>query len=161
MSDRPDETSLGIPAEEFTDDIGSPDVSEMRLIRDLFLENEPLIEDATFDSVLHPQELRIRFADGIGDAEWCRLDCTWYTSDAYRFHYVDSVNANWRFDRHPNNHSPEKHFHTPPDAASRTAQSSCITVEEPRLVARAVLKLWRRAYTTGSVEELNTATNPL
>lgn len=95
-----DETR-GFP-DRLTGDIGAPDASDMRLIRDLFLADEPLVETATFDSVLHPEELRVRFTDGIGNAEWCRLDCTWYTAGAYRFHYVDSDGTNWRFDRHPN-----------------------------------------------------------
>ena len=159
MSKRPDE-SVGISSEELLGDIGAPDASEMYLIRNLFLREEPLVENTSFDSVLHPQELRIQFTDGIGDSEWCRLDSTWYTSGAYRFHYVDAMNVNWRFDCHPNSHSPEKHFHEPPDARSKTAQPSCITVEEPRLVARAILKLWRRAYETESFAELNTAHNP-
>lgn len=99
------------------------------------------------------------FADGLDGADTARLDVTWYASGAYRFHYVDET-INWRFDRHPNPHSPEKHFHEPPSADSETAVASCITVEEPVLVARAVLKLWRRAYETGSLAELNRAENP-
>ena len=149
-----------IPPEELTGDVGAPDTASMQAIQDLFLQEEPLVEDATFDSVLAPRELHIQFADGIGDATWCRLDITWYTSDAYRFHYVDEADVNWRFDRHPNDHSPEKHFHEPPGAVSETALQSCITVEEPRLVARAVLSLWRRAYNTDSVAALNIAQNP-
>ena len=155
-----DGASGAIPPEELTGDVGAPDAAELQTIRDLFLQDEPLVEDAIFDSILAPRELRIQFVDGIGDATWCRLDITWYTSGAYRFHYVDESDVNWRFDRHPNDHSPEKHFHKPPAAASETALQSCITVEEPRLVARAVLNILRRAYETGSVAELNTAQNP-
>ena len=154
------EISNGILSEELTGDIGAPDAAEMQLIRDLFLQEEPLVEDAVFDSVLAPRELHIQFADGIGEATWCRLDVTWYTSDAYRFHYVDEADINWRFDRHPNDHSPEKHFHEPPAAVSEMALQSCIMVEEPRLVARAVLNLWRRAYETDSMAKLNDAQNP-
>ena len=150
----------GIPSEELTGDIGAPDVASMQALRQLFLHEEPLVKDATFDSVLAPRELRVQFADGIGEASWCRLDITWYITDAYRFHYVDERDVNWRFNRHPNDHSPEKHFHEPPTAVSETARQSCITVEEPRLVARAVLSLWRRAYETDSIAELNNAQNP-
>jgi len=32
----------------------------------------------------------------------------------YSFHYVDSDGLNWRFDRHPNTHTPEIHFHRRP-----------------------------------------------
>lgn len=150
----------GIPADELGGDVGAPDAADMQSIRDLFLQEEPLVTNATLDSVLTPREVRIRFADGIGDATWARLDVSWHTSGAYRFHHVDENGVNWRFDRHPNDHSPEKHFHEPPAADSTTAVRSCIDVEEPRLVARAVLKLWRRAYDTGTFAALNTARDP-
>lgn len=146
--------------EGLTTDVGAPDGTILRTIRNLFLKEEPLVEEAFFDNVLDPQTLHISFADGIGEALWSRIDVSWYRSGAYRFHYTDENDVNWRFDRHPNDHSPEKHFHEPPDAQSTTAQRSCIRVEEPRLVARAVLKLWRRAYDTDSFEQLNTAQNP-
>lgn len=146
--------------EELATDIGAPDGAILRTIRDLFLTEEPLIEETSLDNVLDPKTLHIVFADGIGEASWSRIDITWFRAGAYRFHHVDERGINWRFDRHPNTHSPEKHFHEPPDAPSETAQRSCIRVEEPRLVARAVLKLWRRAYDNESLEELNTAQNP-
>lgn len=155
-----DDDSAGIPPEKQSADLGVPDVTTMRLIRDIFTQEEPLVETATFDSVLDPQEIRIQFSDGIGDADWCRLDSTWYKSGAYRFHYIDETDVNWRFDNHPNPHSPLKHFHRPPSAPPETAEQSCIQVEEPRLVARAVLKLWRRAYETDDDSVLNIATNP-
>jgi hypothetical protein len=34
------------------------------------------------------------------------------------------------------------------------------TVEQPELVARAVHNRWRRAFDTGSLTDLNTASNP-
>ena len=151
---------VGIPPAERTADLGTPDTTTMRSIRDLFVGAEPLVETAAFDSVLDPQEIQIAFTDGVDGADWCRLDVTWYTTSAYRFHHVDSEGVNWRFDRHPNPHSPDRHFHPPPDAPAQSAADSCIRVEEPRLVARAVLKLWRRAYETGTHSTLNTATDP-
>ena len=151
---------VGIPPEECASDLGKPDVTSMRMIRDLFLREEPLVEVADFDSVHRPQELRIWFKDGIGNADWCRLDCTWYSSGAYRFHSVDEDDVNWRFDMHPNPHSPDQHFHEPPKASSETAVQSCIQVTEPRLVARAILKIWRRGYETGDLATLNAATDP-
>lgn len=150
----------GIRHTELTGDIGAPDVTELRTIRDVFRRGEPLLADEAFDSVLSPRELRLSFDDGIGNADRARIDVVWYTSGAYSFHYTDSADVNWRFDRHPNPHSPEMHFHAPPDAESHAAQRSCIIVTEPRLVARAVLKLWRRAYETDSVAEINAAENP-
>ena len=156
----PSDNSSDIPPAERSADVGSPDVPTMRQIRDLFDREEPLVEAAEFDSVLDPLEVQIRFADGINAANWCRLDVTWYKSGAYRFHYVDEYDVNWRFDNHPNPHSPKKHFHQPPDAPVDSAECSCIEVEEPQLVARAILKLWRRAYETGDQSSLNTATDP-
>lgn len=152
--------SAGIPPAERSNDLGAPDVTTMRSIRDLVARTEPLVESAHFDSVLNPQELQVQFSDGIGAATWCRIDITWYNSGAYRFHYVDADDMNWRFDRHPNPHSSEAHFHSPPDAVPETATQSCIRIEEPQLVTRAVLKLWRRAYETDDVSVLNTADNP-
>lgn len=122
------DTPGGIPPDELAGDTGVPDVATMQSIRELFVRAEPLVEWATFDSALSPGEPRIRFADGIGDADWCRFDLTWYTSGAYRFHHADSNGLDWRFDRHPNDHSPEAHFHEPPDADSRSAVESCIDV---------------------------------
>lgn len=147
-------------ADEASDSIGAPDPGGLLEIRDLLLAEEPLVEDARFDDPLAPRAVRVEFADGIADANRCRLDATWYTSGAYRFHYVDGAGVNWRFDRHPNPHAPEKHFHEPPQADSESAVRSCIQVEEPRLVTRAVMKLWRRAYKSGTVAAVNDARNP-
>ncbi|MDZ7700591.1 MAG: hypothetical protein U5J98_00205 [Halobacteriales archaeon] len=158
MGDAPPGT-VGIPEEELEGDIGTPDVDVMTDIRDLFLDEEPLVEDYSWNDPIYKRELHIHFSEGI-DAAWSRLDVTWYTSGAYKFHYVDENDRNWRFDRHPNDHSDEKHFHEPPDADSSSAVKSCIQVEEPGLVARAVMKLWRRAVVAETFENLNTAPNP-
>ena len=150
----------GVRDEELSGDVGPPDVGDMGVVRDVFLRAEPLVADAEFDSVLRPREINVVLDDGIGDADRTRIDVTWYASGAYSFHYTDTADVNWRFDRHPNPHSPEKHFHPPPDARPHDAEASCISVEAPRLVALAVVKLWRRAYETGSLARLNTAENP-
>ncbi len=149
-----------LPQDELTGAVGPPDTAVMRLLRDQFRRDEPLVESAAFDSVLQPRELVVTFSDGIGPATYCQLSITWYQSGAYRFHHVDSESVNWRFDHHPNPHSPPKHFHEPPDGASHTAVESCIEVEKPRVVARAVHKLWRRAYEAGTHELINTGQNP-
>lgn len=151
--------TVGIPEEELEGDIGTPDVDVMTDIRNLFLDEEPLIENYAWNDPIYKRELHIHFSEGI-DADWSRLDVTWYTSGAYKFHYVDENDQNWRFDRHPNTHSEEKHFHEPPDVDSRSAVRSCIQVEEPELVARAVWKLWRRGVMTSSFEEANSGQNP-
>ncbi len=151
--------SVGIPEEEITGDLGKPAIDAMVAIRDLFIAEEPLFLEYEWNDSLNKRELRLAFSDGI-DAASCRLDVTWYTSGAYKFHYSDVNEHHWRFDRHPNDHSAEKHFHVPPDAKSDAAIPSCITVEEPRLVARAVHKLWRRAIKEDSFDHLNVANNP-
>lgn len=78
----------------------------------------------------------------------------------YSFHYVDSADVNWRFDRHPNTHSPETHFHPPPDASTDDARPSCIEVEEVSLVTRAVHAMWRAAYEHDDLSRLNSLSNP-
>jgi len=155
-----DDDPVGVSRDELSGAVGPPDAAAMRLIRDQFLNSEPLVESAEFDSVLQPRELVVTVADGIGPATDCRLSITWYQSGAYRFHHVDSEAVNWRFDHHPNPHSPPKHFHEPPEGAGETAVESCIEVEKPRVVGRAVHKLWRRAYEVGTHELINTGQNP-
>lgn len=151
--------AVGIPEDELEGDVGAPDIDVMTDIRDVFIDEEPLVEDYSWNDPIYKRALHIHFSEGI-DAVWSRLDVTWYSSGAYKFHYVDENGQNWRFDRHPNDHSDEKHFHGPPDADSSSAGRSCIRVEEPGLVTRAVMKLWRRAVSSGSFDHLNTATNP-
>lgn len=148
-----------IPSSELGGDVGRISVDVLTDIRDLFLEGEPLVADWSWDDPIIQRTLHIHFSAGIA-ADWSRLDVTWYSSGAYSFHYVDADDRHWRFDRHPNDHSPEKHFHEPPDAASSAAAPSCITVEEPGLVARAVWKLWRRAVETDSFDAINSAHDP-
>jgi hypothetical protein len=74
----------------------------------------------------------------LGDAESARLDIQWSDLEMYSFHYVDSEDVNCRFDRHPNTHSSEIHFHRPPEPATTDAEPSCIDVTEVSLVTRAV-----------------------
>ena len=102
----------------------------------------------------------IKLSDGLRDAETARFDVQWSELGMYSFHYVDSAGVNWRFDLHPNTHSPEAHFHPPPDAATTTAKPSCIDVTEVSLVTRAVHKMWRAAYEDDELDLLNSAANP-
>lgn len=114
-----DDHAPGTPREELSGELGPPDAASMRAFRDVFLANEPLVAATTFDSTLRPRELQISLSDGLGAANRCRLDVSWYRTGAPRCHYVDDDGVDWRFDRHPNPHSPEKHFHEPPSADSR------------------------------------------
>jgi len=131
----------------------------LQRIRDLWLELEPLVEATSYDDVVAPTELQISLTDGIGDADAARIDIQWSELGMYSFHYVDTADINWRFDRHPNTHSLEAHFHPPPDAATETAEPSCLEVVEVSLVTRAVQAMWRAAY-EGGVDQLNSAANP-
>jgi hypothetical protein len=145
---------------ELSGDFGPIYLPALQRIRDLWIDLEPLVAETEYDDQVAPTELRIELADGLGAAETARLDIQWSTLDNYSFHYVDSSDVNWRFDRHPNTHSPDRHFHPPPDAGADTAEPSCIHVGEVSLVARAIHKLWRVAYESGDIDRLNTLSNP-
>ena len=132
----------------------------LQRIRTLWLELEPLVEETRYDGVAAPTELQISLSDGLGDAESARLDIQWSELGMYSFHYVDGDDINWRFDRHPNTHSPEIHFHPPPEAATRAAGPSCIDVAEVSLVTRSVHMMWRIAYEENDLSGLNSVSNP-
>jgi hypothetical protein len=137
----------------------------LQRIRNLWVDMEPLVTDTGYDDPVAPTELVIELSDGLGDADTARLDIQWSELDNYSFHYVDSAGMNWRFDRHPNTHSPEAHFHPPleqesSDAPTAAAEPSCIRVEEVSLVTRAVVAMWRAAYESGDHGRLNSLSNP-
>jgi len=132
----------------------------LQRIRDLWIELEPLVDTTSYDDIVSPTELRIELTDGIGTADSARFDIQWSQLDMYTFHYVDSENRNWRFDRHPNTHSPEKHIHPSLDAATASAEPSCIEVAEVSLVTRAVHANWRTAYEQTDPSRLNSLSNP-
>jgi hypothetical protein len=132
----------------------------LRRIRSLWIELEPLVTETGYDDPVSPTELQIQLSDGIAGAETARMDIQWSERDMYSFHYVDSDDVNWRFDRHPNTHSPVRHFHPPSTDGASTAEPSCIEVEEVSLVTRAVHAMWRAAYETGDFERLNATSNP-
>lgn len=143
-------------------DVGPLDVEAMEQIRNEFLSLDGLVEasETGFDSLLDPTTLTVAVSDGIGDAERCRFDIRWYRSGYYNVHHVDDRDVNYRFDFHPKPDAPDRHFHPPPDAPSDDVEPSCIEVDEPVLVARAIHRLWRRAYESGSLDALNVADNP-
>jgi hypothetical protein len=140
--------------------VGPLEEAALGQIRDEFTQLDGLVEGAGFDSLLDPRTLVVRLDDGIGAATWCRFDIRWYQTGHYSFHHTDDQDIDFRFDFHPKPDAPDRHFHEPPDAPSENSQRSCITVTEPKLVARAVHSLWRRAYETDSLELLNEAHNP-
>lgn len=139
-------------------DVGPLDVTALEQIREEFTRVDGLVETAGLDSLLDPTELRVHLDDGIRDAEWCRFDVRWYRTGYYNIHHSDENDFDFRFDYHPKPNAPRKHFHPPPNAGA--ARQSCIRVVQPKLVTRAVHKVWRRAYETGDATHLNTAENP-
>lgn len=150
------------PDDDVEGEVGPLDTEAMGAVREAFLHVDGLVNgpETGFDSVLDPTVLTVTLEDGVGDADWSRFDVKWYRTGHYNCHHVDENGANFRFDFHPKVGAPDRHFHPPPDADSDDAIASCIEVAEPRLVARAVHAVWRRAYEFGSFDALNTARNP-
>lgn len=147
--------------EDLDGDLGTLDVVSLNEIRSTFTGLDGLIDVARFEDPIDPVELQIHFSDGIGSADTCRLDIRWYRKGFYSIHHSDSSDRNFRWDYHPKADAPNKHFHPPSDAPSTDPEPSCITLTEPTLVARAVHKLWRRAYDTGQTAKLNSAEGDL
>jgi len=147
-------------ADDRAGEFGSIYLPALQRIRDLWLNLEPLVDATAHDDVVAPTELQISLSDGLADAESARLDIQWSELGMYSFHYVDSDDVNWRFDRHPNTHSPESHFHPPPAAATTNAEPSCIDVTEVSLVTRAVHAMWRAAYEDDALDRLDRGSNP-
>ena len=145
---------------------GPTDRPALITIRDVFNTEEPLAT-AQLDDFLDPQTLEVRFDDGLCEAENARIDIQWTTRDDYKFHYTDSQEVNFRWDKHPHDGDYVRvtgieHYHPPPDASSdpTAVEDSCITQSPEILVTRAVLKLWRVAYHTDSWSPLNAGSNP-
>ncbi len=151
-----------LPRDDLDGELGPPDVVAMEQICEVFLSLDGLVDESKtgLNDLLNPQELHVHLEDGIGDASWARFDVTWYRSGCYSFHHVDSETVNFRWDCHPKESAPKRHFHPAPNAPSKDAEASCIRVEEPKTVARAVHKLWRRAYDSNTPTNLNVAENP-
>ena len=140
-------------------DTGPIDYDALEVIRDIILETEPLVSQSTLDDRLEPRpELHVTVEVGFGESQNGRFDIVWTERNYYHFHYTETDGVDFRFDRHPEPNTPEKHFHEPPDA--RTRVPSCIEVEQPELVTRAVFKCWRTALSEDNPSLLNSASNP-
>lgn len=128
-----------------TDDISGPvgpvDYPILQQIRDLLLEEEPLVESTTFDDLVNPTELIVEFSTGVDSPG--RMEITWWKRGAYRYHYTEPDGVDFRFDDHPKDGAPNAHFHPPPDAGK--AESSFLAgVTQPQIVTRAVITRWRQ-----------------
>jgi len=145
---------------------GAIDREALITIRDLYTSDEPLAT-AHLDDYLSPQLLTIELEDGLLDAQTARIEIQWTTHADYKFHYTDELNLNFRWGNHPTgtdfpNVTNLAHFHPPPDASSTPSdvENSCIEQVDERLVARAVMKLWRVAYHRDTLAFLNSGENP-
>lgn len=145
---------------------GATDRPALLTIRDIIREMEPLAT-ARLDDYLNPSVLEVSLDDGLRQAGEARIDIQWTTQDDYKFHYTDTAGVNLRWGKHPHGGeyrhvSGNEHYHPPPDASSdpEDVEDSCIKLSPEELVTRAVLKLWRVAYHTGSYRALNAGTNP-
>jgi len=140
-------------------DTGPIDYDALVNIRDIFRDTEPLVSHHSLDGRLDPQpELTVTVDAGFRSSDCGRFDVVWTENESYNFHYRGDTGMKFRFDRHPEPNAPPKHFHTPPDAASRVPL--CIDVEPPELVTRAILKCWRTALSVDDPSKLNSISNP-
>lgn len=140
-------------------DTGPIDYEALKEIRDIFLATEPLVGHHSLDGRLDPRpELSVTVEAGFGSSPSGRFDIVWTEKNCYHFHYTENDGIEFRFDRHPEPNAPPKHFHEPPDANSRVP--SCISVEPPELVTRAVLRCWRTALSENDPAKLNSVSNP-
>lgn len=150
-----------LPDDDLDGEPGTLDVIAMDEVRSAFTGLDGLIDGVGFQNLADPKSVHVYFTDGIGEATECRFDIRWYQRGYYNVHHTDSLDRNFRWDYHPKMGAPDKHFHPPPDAPSQDVEQSCLTAEEPHVVARIVHKLWRRAYDTGRTSHLNVAEGDL
>lgn len=142
---------------ERQDGFGPPDLPSLLAIRDTAERHEPLVSGWKFDDSIDTQQLTIFLS--VGFEESGRFDIRWSITDCYSFHYTED-GLDFRFDAHPNPHSPHEHFHPPPNADTAAAESSCIEVGLPEMVTLAVMQLWRAAWKADDLSLLNRSENP-
>lgn len=94
--------------------VGAVDHVVLQQIREIFLNEEPLVESAVVDDPLNPTELVVEFASRLNASG--RMEITWWETGAYRYHYTERDGIDFRFDNHPKENVPDAHFHPPPDA---------------------------------------------
>lgn len=139
--------------EDISGPTGPVDYPVLRQIRDLLVDEEPLVASASFDDPVHPTELVVTLSTGM-DAPG-RFEITWWRRGAYRFHYTEDGGVDFRFDYHPKADDPDAHFHPPPNAG-RARPSFLAGATQPQVVTRAVVARWRRAIVDGAgLEALN------
>lgn len=143
-------------------DVYSLDKSATRRFCEEFAKVEGVADKPYFDDRLNPTRMYIPMTDGFSQPGG--FDVRWkHGVNYYYVHYrepfdADTPQIEYRFDRHNDTHTPQIHFHEPPDASSRVP--SCITVTQVPLVARAVAKTWRYGYDHNDVTLVNELSNP-
>lgn len=142
-------------AEDISGPTGPVNLPVLEQIRDLLLDEEPLVETARFDDPVNPTELIVCLS--VGRDSSSRLEITWWTGGAYRFHYTEPGGIDLRFDNHPKDGAPDVHFHPPPNAGE-AKPSFLAGVTQPQIVTRAILSRWRKAIVEGQeLSELNSS----
>jgi hypothetical protein len=147
------------PNREDGEEFGAIDPEALYRVREVFWRQEPLVESAEIDSPARPSTLSVTLDTGFESPG--RFDIRWSQHEFYSLHYQEPNDGPaFRFDRHPNPHSPETHFHRPPDATTDAAEPSCIEVVLPDLVTLAVLEAWRYALDRDDMSLVNSVENP-
>jgi len=72
--------------EKYTGKFGEIRPSSLKVIRDVFVEHEPLVEETVLD-VFNPQELRVYYSEGFEGSG--RFDVRWSRRNNYNFHYTE------------------------------------------------------------------------
>jgi hypothetical protein len=140
-------------ADDISGPVGPVEYAILQQIRDLLVNEEPLVETTAFDTPVNPTELIVAFSAGL-DALG-RMEITWWRHDAYRYHYTEPDGVDFRFDKHPKEGAPDAHFHPPPDAGD-AEPSFLMGVSQPQVGTRAVIARWRQAIIEGEgLETLN------
>lgn len=132
--------------DEFSGPVGPVSFPALQQIRDLLLNEEPLVESTAFDDPMNPTELVVDLSTGLDSSG--RFEITWWQRDAYRFHYTEPGGIDFRYDRHPKDGAPDAHFHPPPDGG-QVELSFLVSVTQPQIVTRAVVSRWRAAIVDG------------
>jgi hypothetical protein len=144
-------------ADDISGPVGPVDYPVLQQIRELLLDEEPLVESTAFDDPVNPTELIGEFSAGLESPG--RMEITWWKRGAYRYHYTEPEGVDFRFDSHPKDGAPNAHLHPPPDAG--TPEPSFLAgVTQPQIVTRAVITRWRRAMLKNQgLESLNSGSD--
>ncbi|WP_050033761.1 hypothetical protein [Halorubrum halophilum] len=127
--------------------VGPVDSVVLQQIRDVLVNEEPLVDSAAVDDPVNPTELVVEFSSGLDTPG--RMEITWWKSGTYRYHYTEPDGIDFRFDNHPKENAPDAHFHPPPDAGA--AEPSFLGEEtQLQVITRAVITRWHKIAVEGA-----------